>query len=70
MHQPELYDSPNFYIDVEKIVDEINRRVGDPKNPAIIRAPSDQKGGGGWGGEAFLALHDRLEPSARGEGVI
>jgi DNA polymerase V len=37
-YQPELFDRPKAGIDVDKIVDEINRRLGDPKNPVITRA--------------------------------
>ena len=37
-YQPELFDRPKARIDVDKIVDEINRRMGDPKNPVITRA--------------------------------
>jgi len=38
-YQPELFDRPKAArIDVDKIVDEINRRLGDPKNPVITRA--------------------------------
>jgi hypothetical protein len=39
-------------IDVDKIVDEINRRLGDPKNPVITRASQGTersgKGNKGW----------------------
>ena len=38
-YQPELFDRPKAsVIHVDKIVDEINRRMGDPKNPVITRA--------------------------------
>ena len=37
-YQPELFDRPKARIDIDKIVDEINRRMGDPKNPVILRA--------------------------------
>jgi DNA polymerase V len=37
-YQPELFDQPKAQIDVDRIVDEINRRLGDPKNPIITRA--------------------------------
>ena len=37
-YQQELFDAPRPRIDVDKIVDEINRRLGDPKNPVITRA--------------------------------
>ena len=37
-YQPELFDQPKARIDVDRIVDEINRRMGDPKNPVITRA--------------------------------
>jgi len=37
--QPSLFDQAKpGRIDVDKIVDEINRRLGDPKNPVITRA--------------------------------
>jgi len=38
-YQPGLFEQvmPGR-IDVDKIVDEINRRLGDPKNPVITRA--------------------------------
>lgn len=37
-YQPGLFDAPKNRIDVDKIVDELNRRLGDPKNPVITRA--------------------------------
>ena len=41
-YQPGLFDlldpATSGRIDVDKIVDEINRRLGDPKNPVITRA--------------------------------
>jgi DNA polymerase V len=38
-YQPGLFDQVKpGRIDVDKIVDEINRRLGDPKNPVITRA--------------------------------
>jgi len=37
-YQPELFDRPKARIDVDRIVDEINKRLGDPKNPVITRA--------------------------------
>jgi DNA polymerase V len=37
-YQLELFDRPSSTIHVDKIVDEINRRLGDPKNPVITRA--------------------------------
>lgn len=38
-YQPGLFDQVKpGRIDVDKIVDEINRRMGDPKNPVITRA--------------------------------
>jgi DNA polymerase V len=38
--QPSLFDfdQPKARIDVDKIVDELNHRLGDPKNPVITRA--------------------------------
>jgi DNA polymerase V len=51
-YQPELFDRPKARIDVDKIVDEINRRLGDPKNPVIIRASQGTERSGkankGW----------------------
>jgi len=42
-YQPSLFHPPSTLsesgrIDVDKIVDEINRRLGDPRNPVITRA--------------------------------
>jgi DNA polymerase V len=37
-YQPGLFDRPKARIDVDLIVDEINRRLGDPKAPVITRA--------------------------------
>jgi DNA polymerase V len=51
-YQPELFDRPKARIDVDRIVDEINRRMGDPKNPVITRASQGTersgKGNSGW----------------------
>lgn len=48
-YQPELFDRPKARIDVDKIVDEINRRMGDPKNPVITRASQGTlRSGKGW----------------------
>ena len=50
-YQPELFDRPKARIDVDKIVDEINRRLGDPKNPVITRASQGTERSGkvmGW----------------------
>ena len=48
-YQPELFDRPKTRIDVDKIVDEINRRMGDPKNPVITRASQGtSRSGKGW----------------------
>ena len=48
-YQPELFDRPRHQIDVDKIVDEINRRMGDPKNPVITRASQGtSRTGKGW----------------------
>ena len=48
-YQPELFDRPKTRIDVDKIVDEINRRMGDPKNPVITRASQGTlRSGKGW----------------------
>ena len=50
--QPELFDQPKARIDIDRIVDEINRRMGDPRNPVIIRASqgTERSGQGktGW----------------------
>ncbi len=37
-YQPTLFETPRPRIDIDRIVDEINRRMGDPKNPVITRA--------------------------------
>jgi DNA polymerase V len=48
-YQPELFDRPRARIDVDRIVDEINRRLGDPKNPVITRASQGTiQSGKGW----------------------
>jgi DNA polymerase V len=48
-YQPELFDRPKERIDVDRIVDEINRRLGDPKNPVITRASQGTlRSGKGW----------------------
>ena len=49
-YQPELFDQPKTStIHVDKIVDEINRRLGDPKNPVITRASQGTlRSGKGW----------------------
>ena len=48
-YQPSLFDQPKARIDVDKIVDEINRRLGDPKNPVITRASQGtDRSGKGW----------------------
>jgi DNA polymerase V len=48
-YQPELFDRPSSTIHVDKIVDEINRRLGDPKNPVITRASQGTlQSGKGW----------------------
>lgn len=49
-YQPELFDRPkDSTIHVDKIVDEINRRLGDPKNPVITRASQGtERSGKGW----------------------
>jgi DNA polymerase V len=48
-YQPELFDNPQSRIDVDRIVDEINRRMGDPKNPVITRASQGTlRSGKGW----------------------
>ena len=49
-YQPGLFDQVKpGRIDVDKIVDEINRRLGDPKNPVITRASQGtMRLGKGW----------------------
>ncbi len=48
-YQPELFYRPKERIDVDRIVDEINRRLGDPKNPVITRASQGTlRSGKGW----------------------
>jgi DNA polymerase V len=48
--QPSLFDQAKpGRIDVDKIVDEINRRMGDPKNPVITRASQGTERPGKWG---------------------
>jgi DNA polymerase V len=49
-YQPELFDQPKAsVIHVDKIVDEINRRLGDTKNPVITRASQGTlRSGKGW----------------------
>jgi DNA polymerase V len=50
-YQPGLFDfnQPKARIDVDRIVDEINRRLGDPKNPVITRASQGTNHSGkGW----------------------
>lgn len=49
-YQPELFDQPKAStIHVDKIVDEINRRLGDPKSPVITRASQGtSRSGKGW----------------------
>jgi len=48
-YQQELFDRPSSTIHVDKIVDLINRRLGDPKNPVITRASQGTlHSGKGW----------------------
>jgi DNA polymerase V len=49
-YQPGLFDQVKpGRIDVDRIVDEINRRLGDPKSPVITRASQGTvKSGKGW----------------------
>ena len=49
-YQPELFDCPDQgSIRVDRIVDEINRRLGDPKSPVITRAAQGNVcSGKGW----------------------
>jgi DNA polymerase V len=47
-YQPSLFEAPaKGRIDIDKIVDEINRRMGDPKNPVITRASMGTPNSGG-----------------------
>lgn len=45
-----VFDEPKRgHIDIEKIVDQINRRMGDPRNPIVTRlAQSTELSGGRW----------------------
>ena len=48
-YQPELFDQPKARIHVDRNVDEINRRLGDPTNPVITRASQGTiQSGKGW----------------------
>ena len=51
-YQPSLFDfdlPKSGRIDVDRIVDEINRRLGDPKNPVVTRASQGTlRSGKGW----------------------
>jgi DNA polymerase V len=51
-YQPSLFDfdlPKSGRIDVDRIVDEINRRLSDPKNPVITRASQGTlRSGKGW----------------------
>jgi DNA polymerase V len=50
-YQPGLFDQPTARIDIDKIVDAINRRLGDTKNPVITRASQGTEHSGkgtGW----------------------
>lgn len=58
-YQPELFDRPKARINVDRIVDEINRRLGDPKNPVITRAAQgvERLGGEGRGWKMRAERH-------------
>lgn len=59
-YQPGLFDAPKANrIDLDKIIDEINRRLGDPKNPVITRASqgTQRSGSGGKGGQMKAERH-------------
>ncbi len=60
-YQPSLFDfdQPKARIDVDKIVDELNHRLGDPKNPVITRASqgTDRSGRGGKGWKMKAERH-------------
>ena len=48
-YQPGLFDAPRPRIDVDRIVDEINSRMGEPRNPVITRASQGtERSGKGW----------------------
>jgi DNA polymerase V len=48
-YQPELFHRPGPRIAIDRIVDEINRRMGDPRNPVITRASQGtERSGRGW----------------------
>lgn len=49
-YQPSLFHTPSFQkIDIDKIVDDINRRLGDAKRPLITRgAMGTIRSGKGW----------------------
>ena len=48
-YQPELFDRPRHGMDIDLIVDEINRRLGDPRSPVITRAAQGTtRSGKGW----------------------
>jgi hypothetical protein len=48
-YQPELFDRPKAHIDVDRVVEEINRLLSDPKNPVITRASQGTLcSGKGW----------------------
>lgn len=48
-YQPGLFDAPRPRIDVDRIVDEINRRLGSPRDPVITRASQGTHSSGkGW----------------------
>jgi DNA polymerase V len=60
-YQPSLFDfnQPKARIDVDKIVDELNRRLGDTKNPVITRASqgTERSGSGGKGWKMKAERH-------------
>lgn len=51
-YQPSLFDAPSTSssrLDIDKIVDEINRQLGDPKNPVVTRgAMGNPRFGKAW----------------------
>jgi DNA polymerase V len=63
-YQPGLFDTPKSRIDVDKIVDELNRRLGDPKNLVITRASqgTERSASGGSERKAWKMKSERHSP--------
>ena len=61
-YQPSLFDQINpGKIDVDKIVDEINRRLGDRKNPVVTRASQGTERASG-GSKGWMMKAERHSP--------